>query len=190
MGGLFLIPALLRKHDRFPDEPLLRPRQVTLRDGQSYFLRALHPDDEELLQAFFTSHTEETIHERYGYLITTMTWDRAHEMVAVDQMRDPALAIVEVTTRGEETIHAVGRYYWNEKANSAEMAFVVRESKRRLGMAGLLLETLTEIARQRGIAKLWAMVLPANSAMLSALKKEGFYVTSREPDEVILEKLS
>jgi L-amino acid N-acyltransferase YncA len=132
---------------------------------------------------------EDTIHERYGYLITTMTWERAHELVGVDQLRDPALAIIEVSKKGIETIHAVGRYYWNEKANSAEMAFVVGETKRRIGMAGLLLETLATLARKRGIEKLWAMVLPSNSAMLSVLKKEGFYVTSREPDEVMLEKM-
>lgn len=177
------------QHHRFPDEPLLGPRQVTLKDGKAYLLRPLHPDDEELLQSFFKSHTEDTIHERYGYLITTMTRQRAHELVGVDQRRDPALAIIGVSTGGKETIHAVGRYYWNEKNNAAEMAFVVRETKRRLGMASLLLDTLTAIARQRGIAKLWAMVLPGNSAMLTVLKKKGFHLTSREPDEVILEKV-
>jgi GNAT superfamily N-acetyltransferase len=180
--------ALMKKHDRVPDEPLLRPRWVRLRDDKAYLLRILHPDDEELLQAFFKSHSEDTIHERYGYLISSMTWERAHELVGVDPQRDPALAILEVGNKNKETIHAVGRYYWNEKANSAEMAFVVRETKRRMGMSSLLLETLASLARRRKIEKLWAMVLPSNSAMLNVLKKEGFYVTSREPDEVMLEK--
>lgn len=182
------IDPIVKKHARFPDDPFLSPRWIKLKDGHDYLLRPLHPDDEELLQTFFKSHTEDTIHDRYGYLITTMTWKRAHELVAVDQTRDPALAILTVTRQGAETIHAVGRYFLNPASNSAEMAFVVGESKRRLGMASILLDQLTAIASSRKVEKLWALVLPSNSGMLTILRNHGFVIVRRELDEVFLEK--
>jgi ribosomal protein S18 acetylase RimI-like enzyme len=141
-------------------------------------LRALRPGDETLLQEFFRSHTFDTIYERYGGLVATMTPARAHELVSVDQSRDCALAIV---SPDGGKIQAVGRYCLDPKGDAAELAFVVREDQRRQGLATLLLQRLTAIARARGLRRLWAQVGSHNAAMLSLFRRHGFsLVTERE----------
>jgi RimJ/RimL family protein N-acetyltransferase len=138
---------------------------VVLR-GTEYVLRRLRPDDEKRLQDFFYSHSQETIQLRYGYMISTMTHERAYELVNVDQQKDVALGIFE-TSGKQEILHAVGRFYSEPEPNVAEVAFVARESKRRCGMASVLLRRLGEIAQRSGLRKFTAQVLRENEAMRS-----------------------
>lgn len=139
--------------------------RVTLR-GIAYVVRRLRPDDEKRLQDFFYSHSQETIQLRYGYMISTMTHERAYELVNVDQKKDVALGIFEASGM-QEILHAVGRYYTEPDPSMAEVAFVVRESKRRCGMASVLLRRLGEIAQHAGVVKFSAQVLRENEAMRS-----------------------
>lgn len=144
-------------------------RKIRLRDDRDYILRPLNPSDDRRLQEFFYSHTEETIIRRYGFTVTRMSRERAFELVGVDQNRDLALAIIELHGP-RQIIHAVGRYYLDRKGKSAEMAFVVGEQKRRLGMSRRLLERMIEIAAARGLECLWAQVDRANTPMLALFR--------------------
>ena len=148
----------------------IRARRLELRDGKEYILRPLGPADDRRLQEFFYSHTEETIVRRYGFTVTRMSRERAFELVGVDQNRDLALAVVELQGP-RQVIHAVGRYYLDRDGKAAEMAFVVSEKKRRLGMARILLERMIEIGRERGLARLWAQVDRDNAAMLGLFRQ-------------------
>ncbi len=154
----------------------IRARRVELPDGNEYILRPLGPADDRRLQEFFYSHTEETIVRRYGFTVTRMSRKRAFELVGVDQNRDLAMAVIELQGP-RQVIHAVGRYYLDRDGKSAEMAFVVSEMKRRLGMARLLLERLMEVGKKRGLERLWAQVDRDNAAMLGLFRqyqaKEG-----------------
>ncbi|HSH09690.1 MAG TPA: GNAT family N-acetyltransferase [Oceanipulchritudo sp.] len=158
----------------------IQVRRLHLRDDKDYILRPLGPADDRRLQEFFYSHTEETIVRRYGFTVTRMSRERAFELVGIDQNRDLALAVVELQGP-RQVIHAVGRYYLDKDGESAEMAFVVAENKRRLGMARTLLERLIEIAGQRGLPKLWAQVDRDNTPML-ALFREYCAVESQGED--------
>lgn len=149
----------------------LQPRKLRL-GGKLYLLRPLKPEDLSRLQAFFYSHTEETVRLRYGYAVKGMTDERAHDLVSVDQSRDFALAIFE-SRAGEEIIHAVGRYCLDADGRSAEVAFVVRESKRRIGMATTLFSALEGEARRRGLEFIWGRVRRDNAPMLALLRRAG-----------------
>ncbi|MBC2596297.1 GNAT family N-acetyltransferase [Ruficoccus amylovorans] len=155
--------------------------RVTLAN-EEYVLRPLHPSDERRLQEFFYSHTPETVQKRYGYNITSMTRERAHELVSVDQEKDLALGIFEIKGP-RQRIHAVGRYYLDEDGEAAEIAFVVRETKRRHGMGGLLLRRMLEIGRKRGLSRLWAFVSRNNEPMIRLFYKNGGKSDGSKNDE-------
>lgn len=159
-------------------------RMMHMPDGE-YLLRALGPHDQQRLQDFFYSHDEDTIYHRYGHPLKVMGDDDARRLVSVDQSRDLALALFEVFGQ-KQTIHGVGRYCMNPDGETAEVAFVVRESKRRLGIAACLMTEMIRLARSRGLRGLWATVMPNNFPMIKALKKFGFQETSRDQDEVRL----
>ncbi len=150
--------------------------------GETYVLRPLHASDERRLQEFFYSHTADTIQRRYGYLVKRMTRGRAHELVAVDQEKDLALGVFEV--KGPlQRIHAVGRYYLDPDGNGAEIAFVVRECKRRTGMGNLLLSRMLEVAQRRKLKSLWAYVARDNAPMLRLFEKSGAHIDKAAGNE-------
>jgi GNAT superfamily N-acetyltransferase len=147
------------------------PTDFTLR-GERLRLRLLAPGDAARLQDFFYSHTAETIQLRYGHAVVRMTHERAADLVGVDQARDLAIAIFS-SSGADEVIHAIGRYYLDPGGTSAEVAFVVRETKRRLGLGTLLLQTLVDAARARGLNALWGRVRRDNLPMLALFRRFG-----------------
>jgi len=161
----------------------IESRKVQLKDG-IFLLRPLHPSDERRLQEFFYSHSPETIHFRYGHMVVQMSRQRAYELVSVDQSRDVALAVIEAQGP-RQIIHAVARYYLDAGDRSAEVAFVVRESRQRSGMASCLLAELIAIARRRGLASLWGSVLAENEAAAALFRKHGFAPAERAEDSII-----
>lgn len=150
----------------------LEPREVVF-GGRPHTLRPLGPADEDRLISFFNSHTGDTIRQRYGYHISEMTHERAHRLVGVDQARDVALGVFERAPDGGEVLDAVGRYLLDPTGGSAELAFVVRESKRGLGICTALLRALLRIARHRGMSFLYAQVQADNAPMLSIFRRHG-----------------
>jgi RimJ/RimL family protein N-acetyltransferase len=145
--------------------------------GAPHHLRPLHRGDEECLRAFFRSHTPETVYERYGYPVSEMSFERALQLVNIDPARDCALGIFE-SGSGGEALNAVGRYCLDADGRNAELAFVVRESKRNLGMASCLLRTLIQAARGRGLHSLWAQVSAGNGPMIAVFRRHGFESTA------------
>lgn len=170
------------------DVPELGPvgfRQFSI-EGQQYDLRPLNPSDERRLQEFFYSHTKETLQMRYNTVPDSMSREKSCTLVSVDQSRDLALCIVR--QRGSATeIQAVGRYYLNEHNQSCEAAFVTREEHHGKGMATMLLDTMIEIARHRGLHFMLAFVRAENQKMLAVFERAGFQrIPAEEPGEVVL----
>jgi ribosomal protein S18 acetylase RimI-like enzyme len=141
--------------------------------GEECVLRALGPGDAVRLRDFFYSHTEETIRSRYGCAVVRMTYERALELVSVDQQRDVALGIFACDAEGNEIIHAIGRYCLDADGHGAEVALVVRESRRRCGMGRCLLQALITTARARGLAYVWGRVRHDNVPMLDLFREFG-----------------
>lgn len=156
-----------------PENPReLDPVEIAF-GGKPHVLRPLTLADEGRLISFFNSHTEETIRQRYGYHICEMTPERARRLVGVDPKRDLGLGVFERASDGEEVLHAVGRYLLDPDGRTAEMAFVVRETKRGLGICTVLLRTLLRVARHRGMNYLYAQVQTDNAPMLSVFRRHG-----------------
>jgi len=160
-------------------------KMMHLPDGE-YLMRALNPEDQKRLQDFFYSHTEETIYQRYGHPVKVMSDEDALKLVSVDQSKDFALALLECSGE-QQTIHAVGRFCLNPDGSRAEVAFVVRESKRQMGCTTCLMQRLIQTARQRHLNALWASVQRGNQPMRKVLDKFGFREIDRDHESIELE---
>ncbi len=145
------------------------------------FLRPLHPSDMRILQEFFYSHDAETVRLRYGYVRDKMTGESAYKLAAVDQSKDVALGIF-AEHRGQQELRAIGRYFLDADGKSAEVAFVVHEANRHLGIAGYLLGELATVAKRRGIGEFWASVMPDNRAMAGLFLAVGGVETKADSE--------
>ena len=150
-------------------------------------LRPLHPSDMRGLQEFFYSHDEETVRMRYGYRRERMTGESAYKLAAVDQRRDLALGLFE-EQRGREELRAIGRYYLDEDGRRAEVAFVVHEGMRGLGLGAYLMSELARVAKRRKVKTFWASVMADNVAMARVFRAAGGKAEAGEAeDEKIFE---
>jgi acyl-CoA hydrolase len=157
--------------------------------NMNYILRPLAPADERKLQEFFYSHNKETLMMRYNHHITQMTREKSCNLVSVNQHTDLALCFTKKESLGE-SIQAVARYYYLENINSGEVAFVIKESLRGLGMATTLLGEIIAIAKMRKLNSLIACVRRDNNSMLKVFERAGFIRKPNEDfDEVSLELL-
>lgn len=157
--------------------------KVTL-NGETFYLRPLNPADERRLQEFFYSHTVETRQMRYSYDPKHMSRQKSCDLVSVDQSIDLGLCVVK-QTGSRVSIQAVGRFYYYTQNNTAEVAFVTRESAQGMGMASLLLNTMIDIAQQRKFSGLFALVKRQNKPMINVFKQHGFIV---QPSDDLHEK--
>ena len=187
----------VRKHYWVPDYQIQKPIPITdfgpiewktLKVGSLiYYLRPLHPADERILQEFFYSHSKQTLLMRYSHNPKWMSREKASSLVAVDQNRDLALCVVKLNGPREEII-AVGRYYFIERENSAEVAFVVREEDQGKGIASTLLKEIIKIALKRNLSVLYAIVRAENGAMRRVFEKNHFVCTPGDTlQEIMLE---
>lgn len=176
-----LLDAMKGRHYVYQDQKLetiniIYPQEYEttekFKGKKPIFFRPIKPTDERMLQDYFYSHDEETIHLRYHAPVRTMHHEIAQELVNVDYKRSMAFVGL-IGEPGKEKIIAIVRYMGSAESNFPEIAFVVHENYRGLGIAGFLLQKLMRIAKDKGFEGFVAYVLPENTAMLQVLEKVG-----------------
>lgn len=158
----------------YPDE---LEKTVTMRDGTQIFFRPVKPTDEKALSEMLYSLSPASIRTRYMSQTMRFPHKDLQKLTNIDYQNN--LAIVgTVPGVSEEEIVAIAQYFLDPKTQAAEVAFVVQDEWQQKGMGTLLLQYLTEIAKQRGVKKFYAKVLPVNKAMLAVFYNSGYQVNT------------
>ena len=167
-----------------PEQPPGYPSEweadVLLTDGGVARLRPIRPGDARLLVEFYDRVSPESKYLRFFAPYPRLTARDVDRFTQVDYVDRVAL----ILTVGEQMI-AVGRYDRSED-DEAEVAFLVEDAHHGRGIAPLLLEHLAEAARERGITKFVAEVLPQNRAMAHVFAEAGYRVSKGIEDGVLL----
>jgi acetyltransferase len=152
------------------------PNQYTapfrLRDGTEVTVRAIRPEDEQLIIDLHGRHSERTIRMRFFSLVKTLSRDSLIRLCHLDYDREMALG-AERRLDGAVQILGVSRYYLNPETGEAEFALVVEDAHQGKGLGRHLMERLIAIARERGVKRLVGQVLAENTPMLSLTKSLG-----------------
>lgn len=164
---------------------------VVLRDGSTTHLRPIRPTDADALQAFHRAQSErstylrffanlEELPERDLVRFTTVDHQDRVALVAVA----PAPAAAEPGEYAGEQIIGVARYD-KIAADEAEVAFNVADAHHGRGLGSALLEHLAAAARERGVRRFTAEVLPQNGRMITVFREAGYEVTQHLDDGVV-----
>ncbi len=158
-----------------------RAADVLLADGMTVHLRPIRPEDAEAVVAMHSRFSERTRYLRYFSPYPRIPARDLRRFVNVDHRDREAL----VVAAGDDLI-AVGRYErLGEAAADAEVAFVVEDAYQGRGVGSVLLEHLAAAARDAGVERFVAEVLPQNSAMLNVFADAGYEVSRRYADGVV-----
>ena len=153
---------------------------VVLRDGATAHLRPISPEDAAELQRMHAGQSENSIYLRYFTYKSELSAKDLDRFTHVDH-RD---RVAFVITRGGRLL-GVGRYDRYGDSDAAEVAFNISDAAQGRGLGSILMEHLAVAARENGIRRFTAEVLPENRKMLSVFQESGFEVTRRFEDGVV-----
>jgi acyl-CoA synthetase (NDP forming)/RimJ/RimL family protein N-acetyltransferase len=167
-----------------PGYPAHWEADVVASDGGIVHLRPVLPSDADALLRFHASLSERTRYLRYFGPYPYVSPRDLERFSVVDHHNRVAF----ICLLGGEII-AVGRYEGiagpDGKVESAEVAFVARDSHQGRGLGSILLEHLAAAARENGLRRFEAEVLVENRAMVRVFRDAGYQV-SREFAEGVL----
>ncbi|WP_250293987.1 GNAT family N-acetyltransferase [Streptomyces atroolivaceus] len=161
-------------HHAYPDH---WEADVVLRDGGTARIRPITTDDAERLVSFYEQVSDESKYYRFFAPYPRLSARDVHRFTHHDYVDRVGLA---VTIGGEfiatvrfDRINGQGRPA-SAPADEAEVAFLVQDAHQGRGVASALLEHIAAVARERGIRRFAAEVLPANNKMIKVFRDAGF----------------
>ena len=130
---------------------------MLLADGGVAHLRPIRPSDADRLVAFYERVSRESKYLHFFVPYPRLSNRDVERFTEVDYVYRVAF----ILTLGQNMI-AVGRYERIED-DHAEVSFLIEDAHQGRGIAQLLLEHLAQAARERGITRFVAEVLPATA---------------------------
>ncbi|HEY0216405.1 MAG TPA: GNAT family N-acetyltransferase [Cellulomonas sp.] len=153
---------------------------VVLRDGTTTHVRPIRPEDADALQAFHVAQSENSIYLRFFAPLERLPERDLERFTHVDH-RD-RVALVAVTE--DDAIIGVARYD-RVDPDEAEVAFNIADAHAGRGLGSVLLEHLAAAARERGVRRFTADVLPQNGRMIAVFREAGYSLRQRLDDGVV-----
>ncbi|MGW6746494.1 bifunctional acetate--CoA ligase family protein/GNAT family N-acetyltransferase [Streptomyces sp. NPDC055025] len=150
---------------------------VVLRDGGTARIRPITTDDAERLVSFYEQVSDESKYYRFFAPYPRLSAKDVHRFTHHDQVDRVGLAVTVggefIATVRYDRIDDRGRPA-SAPADEAEVAFLVQDAHQGRGIASALLEHIAAVARERGIRRFAAEVLPANAKMIKVFRDAGY----------------
>ncbi|MDA2920806.1 bifunctional acetate--CoA ligase family protein/GNAT family N-acetyltransferase [Desulfobacterota bacterium AH_259_B03_O07] len=153
------------------------------KDEIPILFRPIKPEDEGMMLELFNTFSKRTIQFRFFELLKSMPHEQIVRYTQIDYDRDMAIVAVD---EGSETerILGVGRLSYHPNLEASELSVVVGDHWQGKGLGKKLLLFCIEIAKEKGVSKLWGDIMAENEGMIRLCKKLGFKI-NRMYDEGI-----
>jgi len=158
-------------------------RYDTLHDGTEIFFRPIKPTDEAVLSEMLYSLSPSSIRTRYMAQTVAFPHKNVQQLTNIDYSQNISIVGTVPSVSGEQVV-AIAQYYLDPKTQAAEIAFLVQDEWQKRGMGTFLLAYLTQIAKQHGVKRFYAKVLPGNKPMLAIFHNSGYKVKTEYDGEV------
>ncbi|MFI0350586.1 GNAT family N-acetyltransferase [Actinomadura sp. 9N407] len=154
---------------------------VVLTDGGTAHLRPITEEDAELLRSFYARLSPESIYYRFFSPRPRLSDREVEHFTTVDYDRRVAL----IATIGGAMVAVVRYDTLTDRPGTAEVAFLVEDAHQGRGLAAVLLEHIAAAARERGLERFVASVLPDNRRMTRVFREVGYRAEQHFEDGVI-----
>lgn len=150
---------------------------VVLRDGGTARVRPITTEDADRLVSFYEQVSDESKYYRFFAPYPRLSAKDVHRFTHHDFVDRVGLAATVggefIATVRYDRIDARGLPA-SAPADEAEVAFLVQDAHQGRGVASALLEHIAAVARERGIRRFAAEVLPANTKMIKVFTDAGY----------------
>jgi len=187
-NGIVALDARILLHD--PDmpeaelpKPAIRPyptqytAQFRTTAGTETLIRPIRPEDEPMMVAFNRTLSPYSIYLRYFHPVSPQQLV-SHEQLAaltfIDYDREMSLVAEVKDARGRTEIIGMGQITKLQGTSDAEFSVLVSDGHQRTGLGTELLRRLLMIAKDEGVERVVAEILPENEGMRRICTKLGF----------------
>ncbi|HUR51306.1 MAG TPA: GNAT family N-acetyltransferase [Mycobacteriales bacterium] len=136
---------------------------VVLPDGGPVHVRPIRPDDGPRLRAMAARLSPASVYSRFFSMITLSDRD-VTRLTTVDH--DDRVALVALV---DDEMVGVARYARLDPRTVAEVALIIEDAHQGRHLGPALLQRLQAVARERGVERFCADVLPENRRMVEIL---------------------
>ncbi len=146
-----------------------------MRDGTEVIIRPVKAEDEPLERDMFSYFSRETQYFRFMGYVKDTTHDMIVKFTNIDYDRELAL-VAEINRDGRRKMIGVVRIVNDIGNETTEYAIVVADPWQGKGLGNELTNRIMEVAKDRGIKKVYANVLKSNMTMLEMFKNRKFKI--------------
>ncbi|MGW2521365.1 bifunctional acetate--CoA ligase family protein/GNAT family N-acetyltransferase [Streptomyces sp. NPDC001617] len=161
---------------------------VVLRDGGTARIRPITVDDADRLVSFYEQVSDESKYYRFFAPYPRLSAKDVHRFTHHDFVDRVGLAATVggefIATVRYDRIGADGMPA-SAPSDEAEVAFLVQDAHQGRGVASALLEHIAAVARERGVSRFAAEVLPANNKMIKVFTDAGYTQQRHFEDGVV-----
>ncbi len=156
-------------------EPINPPEAVVV-GGVGLWIRPIAPDDAPMLLTFFHSLSPRSVYLRFFAPMKHLSAAMLEQLTRVDPRRH--VALVALPHDDDRRMLGVGRVITLNDPGEAEFSIVVADPWQGRGIGAALLQRCIDIARsrERGVERIWGLVLAENTQMLALGRKLGFRI--------------
>ncbi len=156
-------------------------KRITLKNGVEAMLRPIRPEDEPMETRMIENLSTETLYFRFFGYVPRVNHDFLTRFTHIDYDREMAI-VAEIEDQGQKKMIGVVRIIADAWGESAEYAIVVADAWQGLELGSNMTDYILEVARDKGIQKVYASMLATNKRMIHMFEKRGFKI-SREDFE-------
>ncbi len=156
-------------------------QNVVLRNQKALLLRPILPEDEPQHKDFISHVSEEDLYKRFFSDVGVLDHEALANLTQIDYDRE--MAFVAVSPDGD--IWGVARALSDPEATEAEFAILVRSDLKGFGLGRILMDSIIQYCRTKGLKKMTGMTMPSNSGMITLAQKVGFHIDVQLEDGVV-----
>ena len=151
-------------------------------DGEELILRPIRPEDEPLEAELFGTFSEETKRLRFFIPIKDVTHDLLVRYTQIDYDREISIIAEAVDIGGRKKMLGFARLVADSDNDCAQFAIVVGDPWQNKGIGSIIADYILEIAKDRGIKKVYAYFSKNNTTMKHMFEKRGFIISDKGSD--------
>lgn len=157
------------------------PKEYTyafrLKNNKKVIIRPIRPEDEPMEAEMFATFSQETMRHRFFQDIKEISHELLTRYTQIDYDREIAL-IAELTVGKKKKMIGVARLVSDPLSAIGEFAIVVGDPWHFRGLGNRFTDLILEIAKQRGIKKVYAKYLKSNLPMENIFVKRAFNISA------------
>ena len=162
------------------------PKEYTasrrLKNGTEVVLRPIKAEDEGRFNELLKSLSADSMRFRFFEIIKEMSHERLTRYCNLDY--DRQVAIVAELQKPDRQIIGAGRVIANPDLKSGEFAVLVSDPWQGLGLGSILMDYITNVAKNMRLETIFAYVVSNNYKMLNLCKKKGFKVETSDEETI------